>query len=814
MKIKPLDLPVDLKQKKRWLALKETKAPMIGAWQKPQNWSNLQDIYGCGASMYGFVLTGYEKNGKYLVCLDFDKVADKNGNLPQKTKELIHHIETVAGGTYTEKSISGRGYHLFLWVSQDVFEAYKDDKQIRIKLGEKLEPSDTGFCNGIEVFASYQGNRFIAITGNIVDGAPTTINGGAETDTIIAGMLSTAREQKEAQQKKVSGTVQNETVDSADGVIQRIRQSKQADKFSSLFDRGDVVAYGGDNSSADMALMDILAFWTQCDKSLMQEIFLQSALAKTLDERKKGHKANYITRTIDEAVQGCGAVYQPTFQKSENAIQFTEQDEKELLSAEDSETGNVMRLKRLFGGEIAFNGDASRGVQWLRWNGKYWKPSPDCLMFPYVREVNAKMKDLLCKQVAATTDADDAKQYLGRLKKYVSMNNTKKIENVLEGAKSELYVDNTNIDKDVYLLNVQNGVLDLRTGDLLPHSQKFMCTKIARANYKPELIGKPSLWTRTVAEIFPSEEMQEYMQKWAGYMLTGSTEAEQALLLYGKGGAGKGTFINSISYMLGQYAQAVDIEIFLSSRNDGSDGGSKPSPQIAALNDVRLAVGSESGISRRFNSAKLKNLTGRDEIAARFLYGQIFTFKPTTKFVLQSNYLPHITDTEDTGVQRRLVIVPFGADLSSHRDVSLKSKLQEQDNLDSILAWCMEGWQKYQAEGLPNPQEQLDQLPQEIKRQMSDYYEENDVIGQFLEEYCVVADDTKKSPCRVKKSEFVRRFKEWNTQMQGTELSRNTIGDVLKNKGICSKKRKEGWFFTGVRFKNESEQYGETLMQE
>lgn len=108
------------------------------------------------------------------------------------------------------------------------------------------------------------------------------------------------------------------------------------------------------------------------------------------------------------------------------------------------------------------------------------------------------------------------------------------------------------------------------------------------------------------------------MQKWAGYMLVGSAPEEKMLFLYGEGGTGKGTFISTIGYMLGDYADTLDIEVFLSSRNDGHAGGSGPSPEIAKLAGVRLAVASESGLGRKLNDAKVKNMTGRDDLTARY----------------------------------------------------------------------------------------------------------------------------------------------------------------------------------------------------
>ena len=145
---------------------------------------------------------------------------------------------------------------------------------------------------------------------------------------------------------------------------------------------------------------------------------------------------------------------------------------------------------------------------------------------------------------------------------------------------------------------------------------------------------------------------------------------------------------------------------------------------------------------------KAYELTGGDAITARFLRCEAFTFLPMFKIVMSSNFLPTVTNATDKGIKRRLIIVPFSAELDNIRDVTLKERLLYPQERSGILAWCVDGCLKWQREG-------LGEMPIAIKKMLSDYYAENDVIGEFISTYCNIGEDL-----RVKAKDLYKAFTE------------------------------------------------------
>ena len=214
------------------------------------------------------------------------------------------------------------------------------------------------------------------------------------------------------------------------------------------------------------------------------------------------------------------------------------------------------------------------------------------------------------------------------------------------------------------------------------------------------------------------------MQKFTGYCLTGSTEEEKFLIAYGPGGCGKGTFFETVAAVLGDYKTVVPIDTLLA--GTFYTNGEGPTSELAKLAGKRYVLSSECNKCRRLDEAKVKLLTGGDTVSARRLNANSFEFRPAFKLILQTNHLPNISDSLDNGLRRRLVIIPFEAKIE-RRDLKLKQKLQTAENLSACLAWCVEGARLWKKEGLHD-------LPEAAKKAASHFYEENDLLQQWLDE--------------------------------------------------------------------------------
>ena len=697
---------------------------------------------------------GFMLSDSPYVCVDLDACLD-GGEREAWARGIVAALDS-----YTEVSQSGKGLHIF---GRAAVERGRRNDRIEI----------------------YPDKRFIAMTGDVWEGhgALSDIQSGIDAlmakhfpdDGSKAGTYAkTSKTRAEAKHPHGGGEQQGAAErDGADGgtnaypipaphvgaVIAKMRKGERAELFAALFDRGDTSHYGS-GSEADIALMNMIAFAADGDAALMEEVFSASALGR---REKWQTRADYRTMTIGTARVGW----------RENRLAF--------LPLTDAD--NAQRLKLLYGDDVRYIPEKGKGAAWMRWDGKRWKPVYETNLYDLV--VNTAQLSLAAAFRAYGGEAadDEAKKRINYLTK---LKNRARTDDCLKFARKTFEGSINDFDGSPYLLNAQNGIIDLKTGAIYPHARAAMCSRITRAEYHAEHIGKESLWTRTVAQIVPNEEERAYLQRWAGYLLIGAAPEEKLLFLYGTGGGGKGTFINTIGYMLGDYADTVDVEIFLSSRNDGHGGGANASPEIAKLAGVRAAMASETPIGRKMNEAKLKSITGRDDITARFLYGQQFTFTPAVKFVLSSNYLPALRDSTDEGVRRRLVIAPFMENLDDVRDIHLKERLREPAEMAAVLAWCVDGCLKWQKDGLGRP-------PRRFLQQMGIFYEDSDALQQFIDDECYIG-----GKARAPVTDFCERFSQWS----GEKVKRKTIIEMMKRKGYKTSRLDSKRSFVGVGLQN------------
>lgn len=756
------NIPDEMRAYKNWVAWRletvggrETKipySPMTGCKARSNDASTWSSMRRAAARVEagGFNGIGFMLSDSPYVCVDLDDCLDGG------EKEAWAAGIVAALGSYTEVSQSGRGLHIF--------------GRANIERGRRNER--------IEV---YPDKRFIAMTGNIYEGHSEIHDMQAALDALMRehfpadGETTTVkpppadRKARTSDSKaRASGSKASQTAapknlpPAAAQAIERARKKDSAPLFAKLFDEGDTSGYASE-SEADLALMNLLAFASDGDDAVMEEAFSASALGR---REKWRTRPDYRVWTINAARAGW----------MENRLVF--------LPLTDAD--NARRLTLLHGDNLKYLPEKGRGAAWMRWNGKRWEAVYDHGIYDLVvntAERCLKLVRRLAEESAGSSLSTDMQKHLAALMK---LKNRGKMDDCIKIARKFLEASVTDFDTRPHLFNVQNGILDLKTGKLHKHRRALMCSRIARAKYLPDLLGKESLWTKTVAQIVPDEEERAYLQKWAGYLLTGAAPEEKLLFLYGTGGSGKGTFINTIGFMMGDYADTVDIEVFLASRNDGHGGGANASPEIAKLAGTRAAMASESGIGRKLNDAKVKNLTGRDDLTARFLYGQQFSFAPVVKFVLSSNYLPAVHDSTDEGLLRRLVIAPFIQDLTSVRDMHLKERLKQPDELAAVLAWCVEGclmWQK--AGGLGTP-------PRRFLQQAGAFYADSDTLQQFLDDECYTGER-----CRAKVKDFHDAFCRW----VGERVKKQTLIAMMRRKGYSMRRHSDGRFFVGLAMK-------------
>ena len=269
---------------------------------------------------------------------------------------------------------------------------------------------------------------------------------------------------------------------------------------------------------------------------------------------------------------------------------------------------------------------------------------------------NAKMlADVLVRYSVTASLPDDKRQ--SYIKYAAGMMNYRNRNVMITDAKDLNFFENTELDKDDFLINCRNCVLDLSEDQpkVLEHNADLLLSKICNASYNPA--ATCTLWEKTVNEIMQGDTAKiKYLQKMSGRFLTGDTSEEEFYIFFGATTRnGKSTITEILLYLLGDYATTISPESLAIKANKDSRTAS---PDIAKLAGTRLVVASEPPRRMLFDSSLVKTLTGRDTVSARFLHENEFQFKPKFKLILNSNYLPVISD-KTVFSSNRVKVVPF-----------------------------------------------------------------------------------------------------------------------------------------------------------
>lgn len=390
--------------------------------------------------------------------------------------------------------------------------------------------------------------------------------------------------------------------------------------------------------------------------------------------------------------------------------------------------GNAERVLLLYPKRLMY---VLENKRFYIWQGNYWREGtkdheevlPLCLKV-------LRFSDSIVDEVFPPDDLCNTYEIKKKneLHKFFLRSQDLKKKMIDEGVKSmgELHHHTEELDKNPWLLNTANQTIDLQTGATYKAQQEDLITRATRAEYQPYI--ENNLWEKIAAEIIPNSDTRRFIQKFCGYCLTDSVREHKSLFAVGIGGCGKSTFFEAIAHTIGNYAKTIPIDSLMCSRNDGD--GERATPVLASMQGARLVIAGESKLGQRLNDAKFKALTGGDVQSARKLYGETFTFEPTFKLILVSNYPPALQDGADIAVKQRLIIVPFTQTFrDTERDnKSLSERLRTPEAMSEILNWLLEGLKMWTIEGLGEP-------PAEIKEATEIFFREADELGNFLDEY-------------------------------------------------------------------------------
>lgn len=271
-------------------------------------------------------------------------------------------------------------------------------------------------------------------------------------------------------------------------------------------------------------------------------------------------------------------------------------------------------------------------------------------------------------------------------------------------------------DTDPMLLNCLNGVVDLRTGELVSHKPELMLLSIAGAPYVPD--AKAPMWTQFLARVMPEQERRDYLARVVGYTLTGSIDEQAIFVHHGSGANGKSVFMRVVRALAGTYGQSVPQSTLLAKSGEGIPN------DVARMVGKRLLITSETGAGKRLDDELVKRLTGGEEISARFMRGEYFEFTPVGKIHLMTNYLPNVGSGH--GIARRLQDIGWDVTIpKEEQDKTLAERIIAQE-LPGVLAWAVRGCLEWQQRGLD--------VPESVRQKTAEHIYDSDPLAQWLDE--------------------------------------------------------------------------------
>ena len=466
---------------------------------------------------------------------------------------------------------------------------------------------------------------------------------------------------------------------------------------------------------------------------------------------------------FDELWQGIIDTAQPVDLSNGLIVPGSDLSDPPSLFKNLTDMGNADRLVDLFGDDILF---CYLWNQWLIWNGKRWEKDN-------TGEIDRKAEATVRSIYAEAANEPDKERRFELMAHAKKSESASKVRAMIDRSKNRRPAEPDQFDKDMWLFNAQNGTIDLRTGELRPHNRADLITKISPASYEPT--ARAPIWQKFLERVTGNDhELIGFLQRAAGYALTGNTSEHCLFFLHGDGRNGKSVFVEALEYIMGDYGTVARPELLTAKRQVDAIPN-----EIAALAGVRYVSTTETESGKRMAEAMLKQWTGGDTVSARFLHAEFFTFKPEFKIFLASNHKPIIRG-QDTAIWERIYLAPFTVYIPpGERDKELGEKLRQE--ADGILRWAVEGCLMWQAEGL--------RPPSAVKAATEEYKNEMDMLSEFLTDCCIIQENF-----RVSNTKIWSEYMEWcKNNGEKYPLSRRDFKQNLLKRNIKYRR-------SGIRF--------------
>ena len=399
--------------------------------------------------------------------------------------------------------------------------------------------------------------------------------------------------------------------------------------------------------------------------------------------------------------------------------------------------------------------------KYIAWDGKRWSAEAGDVI---VRQIWQQHLGDNIRWIAEHVPADERADALAEV---AAMSTAQYEGAMLTLCQARTAFDFRELDADRYVLNCENGVLDLRTGRLSKHTPEAYCTRLAPVAWDPK--AECPLWLEYLDWAMQGDaELVAYLQRFFGLCLTGDAEHELAHFFYGEGGNGKTTVVKTIEALLGDYACRAPAKILMQSKHEGHP------TEKALMCGRRMITFAETNENQTIDEQMLKLVASKDAISARRMHEDFWNFKPTHKAILLTNNKPRVRG-QDQGIWRRIVLVPWNASVSeADKDPHLGDRFLPE--LPGILRWARDGLQHVlDASGL-NP-------PKTVQAATAEYRAAEDSVLRWVSEEC-----TESLGAITLASTLYAAYQQWAERSNETYLNQTGFGRRLESAGYAGDK--------------------------
>lgn len=436
-----------------------------------------------------------------------------------------------------------------------------------------------------------------------------------------------------------------------------------------------------------------------------------------------------------------------------------------------SDDANGLALIAAYGERLRHCSDRGR---WYAWTGYVWEECPK----------TAGPAREYAKEIARGLPEYDKADVAWKKKSLSAVG----VSATLTSAASDprVTVRFAELDAHPWEINTPSGIVDLRSGALLPPDPDKLHTRSTLCG--PDFEADRSEWLRFLDTTFGGDQaLIDYLQRLVGYSAVGVVGPHLLPFCHGSGGNGKGVFLETIVKVLGGYATTAPSGFLMAKTYPGHE------TEIARLAGARMVLCSEVNDDDRFDEARVKLLTGGDSLTARFMQQDHFTFTPTHQLWAMGNHQPAVR-AGGRSFWRRVRLIPFVHEVPEDQAVDdLQSILADQHG-PAVLAWIIEGAVAFHQQGLLEPSS--------VKAATSEYARDQDTVARFLDEACLIGGGTH---VEIKASIVRAAYESWCHESGDTPVSVKAFGTAMGRAGIEQRRSHGVRFYVGLSLAGDAE---------